>query len=363
MNQVLKDLQRTAKRALIKIVPLEQAFPNLEKTNLQIPETIFTPEVENMRFIDEAKYLHSSKHSTPLAYTTILKGVFYCPRYNVVLTRDRKVISESFTPQKLPEEFKLSWLFRRNIQEVSGYCTIFNQLSNNYYHYLIDNAPRFYLACQHEIIRENQAQVYLLQTTDLVNDFFLSKMIPKNVTSLRLQEEKLFYIENLVFATFVTRNASGFMPSKFREAIYSRFLPKRASSCKNRIFVSRAKAPLGRHIANENELMTMLEEFGFQKYLLEDMSISQQIELFYDAEIVVAPHGAGLTNLLFCGRKIKVLELFQRSLVTPHYYFLSKSMGHDYYWWCSTDLDSNHYSSFEADLAKIKKMIERIISG
>ena len=33
---------------------------------------------------------------------------------------------------------------------------------------------------------------------------------------------------------------------------------------------------------------------------LEEMSLSAQIELFSEAEAVVAPHGAGLTNLIWC---------------------------------------------------------------
>ena len=39
------------------------------------------------------------------------------------------------------------------------------------------------------------------------------------------------------------------------------------------------------------------------------MSVSEQIALFYDAECVIAPHGAGLVNIAFCRQGTKVVEI------------------------------------------------------
>lgn len=80
-----------------------------------------------------------------------------------------------------------------------------------------------------------------------------------------------------------------------------------------------ANLPLGakitgtnrRKIANHQELVAALQDrFGsrFRNLVLEELSISQQIQLFYHANIVIGQHGAGLNNLLWMqeGRKMLV---------------------------------------------------------
>ena len=47
----------------------------------------------------------------------------------------------------------------------------------------------------------------------------------------------------------------------------------------------------------------------FKIYVLEEMSYIEQVKLFAQAKAIVAPHGAGLTNLIFAENPI-ILELF-----------------------------------------------------
>jgi capsular polysaccharide biosynthesis protein len=39
------------------------------------------------------------------------------------------------------------------------------------------------------------------------------------------------------------------------------------------------------------------------------LSLSQQVEAFSNAEIILGPHGAGLTNIMFCNPGTKVIEI------------------------------------------------------
>ena len=48
---------------------------------------------------------------------------------------------------------------------------------------------------------------------------------------------------------------------------------------------------------------------GWETVTLEDLSIKEQVKTFAEATHIVAPHGAGLTNLLWCRPKTKVYEL------------------------------------------------------
>ncbi|MCS5697553.1 glycosyltransferase family 61 protein [Cyanobium sp. FGCU-52] len=85
-------------------------------------------------------------------------------------------------------------------------------------------------------------------------------------------------------------------------------VPRDSGLLPRRLYLSRGGAPT-RRVANEDEVLALLEPHGFVAVRCEQLSLSEQIALFRDATHIVAPHGAGLTNLLHA-RGGCVLELF-----------------------------------------------------
>jgi hypothetical protein len=92
-----------------------------------------------------------------------------------------------------------------------------------------------------------------------------------------------------------------------------------------RVYVSRADADR-RRVTNEREVRELLAEYGFEPYRLAEMSVAENVALFAGAECVVAPHGAGLTNLLFAD-DASVVEL-ARSSYSSTYFVLAQCAGH-----------------------------------
>ena len=80
-----------------------------------------------------------------------------------------------------------------------------------------------------------------------------------------------------------------------------------------RLYISRKKVRR-RHLTNEAELLSLFAQFGYQTVHLENWSLVQQIQRFQQTSHVVAPHGAGLTNILFLPQQAKILEI--RPLLT-----------------------------------------------
>jgi len=74
------------------------------------------------------------------------------------------------------------------------------------------------------------------------------------------------------------------------------------------VYVSREGSET-RRVTNEKDLVAVLEQRGFRTCRLEEMSVSEQVRLFSAAKVVVAPHGAGLSNLAFA-ESPTVVELF-----------------------------------------------------
>ena len=47
----------------------------------------------------------------------------------------------------------------------------------------------------------------------------------------------------------------------------------------------------------------------FKNIILEDLSFSDQITYFNNAKFIIAQHGAGLFNLVFCKENTSILEI------------------------------------------------------
>src|SRR5690606_38318545 len=65
------------------------------------------------------------------------------------------------------------------------------------------------------------------------------------------------------------------------------------------IYIRRSRSSC-RRIANEREIQCVLDEFGFATVFLESLTFDQQIQLLRGARKVLSPHGAGLSNIVFC---------------------------------------------------------------
>ena len=95
-----------------------------------------------------------------------------------------------------------------------------------------------------------------------------------------------------------------------------------------RVFISRKDAGL-RGMINEDEIFALFEPYGFKRYCLQDRPVIEQIALFHGAEIVVAAHGASLTNLIFSQPNTTIIEIFQeRSDCTFYYYSQLLKLNH-----------------------------------
>lgn len=98
-----------------------------------------------------------------------------------------------------------------------------------------------------------------------------------------------------------------------------------------RIYISRNRSSY-RHVLNEAEVTTFLEKLGFINIALESIPVAEQALLFASAKVVVAPHGAGMTNTVFCQPGTKVIEFFSPKYVNVCYWSLANQIGLDYYY-------------------------------
>ncbi|OWY67141.1 capsular biosynthesis protein [cyanobacterium TDX16] len=130
-----------------------------------------------------------------------------------------------------------------------------------------------------------------------------------------------------------------------------------------RIYISRPKSA-GRNIINEEDVMAILAPLGFIAYTMEELSFVDEIKLFSQAEIVIAPHGAGLTNIIFASQKLIVIDLFG-SFGTPCFFALAQALGF-YYGCLGEGFDPKNktgkYKGITVDIAKLQVLLQEMLN-
>jgi hypothetical protein len=120
-------------------------------------------------------------------------------------------------------------------------------------------------------------------------------------------------------------------------------IPRHSIQPSNRsriLYLGRRSAAVGA-VSNEEDLVARLfARFPtFRRIYLEDMSLSQQIVAFRGAGLIIAPHGDGLNNILFCHPGTGVIEIHQPESNT-RYWHVSAMQGLRYLAYVPSSYDS-----------------------
>lgn len=90
----------------------------------------------------------------------------------------------------------------------------------------------------------------------------------------------------------------GFTDPKAAKDLYQKAWPKR-SPLKTKIVIERLETSIER-CTNQDAFIEHFRKAGFQVVSPESLSFSEQVELFYDADVIVGISGAAFANLVFC---------------------------------------------------------------
>ena len=77
-----------------------------------------------------------------------------------------------------------------------------------------------------------------------------------------------------------------------------------------KIFIDRSESE-NKHcqLINNDQIKKYLLKKGFKSIKVGKLDFLNQIALFNNAKIIIGPHGAAFTNLIFCKKKTKVIEI------------------------------------------------------
>lgn len=178
---------------------------------------------------------------------------------------------------------------------------------HNYGHFLIDCLPAL-LAVQRAGALERfpaLAPPLLAWQTEL-----LALLLGGEAPMPTVVDAPIVRLGQAVFATPMDHflHAPGPPLDAVRERILAAAAIPADATAPRRIYVSRLGS-LKRELVNEAELESALEARGFTIVRPETLSVRDQIALFHRAEVVAAPAGAALANVLFCRPGTRVFEI------------------------------------------------------
>ena len=109
----------------------------------------------------------------------------------------------------------------------------------------------------------------------------------------------------------------------FLRSSFSRFFQPPTTE---KVFLSRPDE-YGRRLLNERKVWAMLEALGYQKIDPALLSIEEQVGLFSRVAEIVAVHGSGLANIVFCRGDAKVVEIFPANHIGSAFYAVASRVG------------------------------------
>jgi capsular polysaccharide biosynthesis protein len=186
--------------------------------------------------------------------------------------------------------------------------------ARNHYHWLLDILPRY------EVARRSGLDWDCVIAADMtpVHRACFQRLDIDTGTLIAPRYGKQFVLREAIVGNFPSLRYS---PSPFAVG----FVRELFSDCMqtdqdlpSRIYISRRKCAW-RRIRNEAEVEQMLSDLGFKSVALEQLAFEEQVRLFANADLIVAPHGAGLANCAFCRPGTRLVEVFGKDY-TPGFF-------------------------------------------
>lgn len=146
-----------------------------------------------------------------------------------------------------------------------------------------------------------------------------------------------------------------------RDACKHLMQPVNQSACK-RIYVRRSSGL--RKLVNDQQISEMLTKAGFTVIAPEELSFSEQVRLFSQAELVIGATGAAMANLMFCPPGSRVHVLMAQHKDMPYWYWqrLADCIGINLTYGLG-EVCAGHDKGFHADFTVDINHIDKVLSS
>ncbi|MBX2932308.1 MAG: glycosyltransferase family 61 protein [Chitinophagaceae bacterium] len=268
----------------------------------------------------------------------------------VILHKKNTVLLEStFFQREYLNKLKIVKLLIKNIfiqpkEEVHNIIPLMNRLCNNYFHWTAESLTRIALLTQHNpsvkekftILINHDAPKFVEESLELIIQWpkekikrYSDKKITKAFNCLQISYPTVRNQHTLryyAYPAYIFQILSTLATENLQHLSHEEELPKK--------FIISRKYAGSRHLINEEILLEHFPNLNLQIIYLEKLPFITQVKLFNNAQLIIAPHGAGLTNLTYCRDTAVVYEIYpigRNFNQNSSFYQISKSINLPYH--------------------------------
>ncbi|MBD2775943.1 glycosyltransferase family 61 protein [Iningainema tapete] len=302
-----------------------------------------------VNLIDNDLFLFADelKKSTEETRLLTLRNVRISPEglifkdFNIFKESYSKDYIYSFSLDILKKDIKSllkNYFLRKSITlQEDDYLWITDEQSYNYFHWLLDVVPRLVAA-----LKKIEKPKIILPYHYKNIRFMAESLEAFPLSNLIFMSQNVVYnLNKLIIPTHIASSGdyNDRLVKQVREIYRNYYCDKLNVSLGDKIYISRAKARM-RKIINEEELIALLKQHGFEIIIAENYSFAEQVSIAFHAKYLISSHGAGLTNMLFMEAGSSVLELRKAGDKYNNCYFsLASALDLKYYYQkCKSEL-------------------------
>ena len=261
---------------------------NKIKNDKSLSSLFFNANFSNLSI--NCNILKSSFYSDSFYYFPITENN---ETFSSLFNRDLNNISH-FYSKNFFDNFKSNKNSLKNFKEV---FILGSNAGNNYYSNLLQFLPRIFFNKKTNLkiaIHRNSSNKY-------------RKFIGSILKSLNVEFTFLFLDDD--FYHFIDSDFPQFLSLNDSIKILKEFInPKTGIELSKKIYVTREDSNY-RKVINEGDVVTLLREKGYRVINPQLYEIEEQIEIFSNAEKIIAPHGSNLANIIFCKPGTEIFEI------------------------------------------------------
>tara|TARA_B100001057_G_scaffold258990_1_gene259176 strand:+ start:1546 stop:2655 length:1110 start_codon:yes stop_codon:yes gene_type:complete len=190
---------------------------------------------------------------------------------------------------------------------------------NNYFHFLFDIVPKIILIQQANLLKEIDF-FYLPSNLNWQYKILLTfgitrKKILDSNKFRHIEADKIYAVEHPWYTKGKVQEEINNIPSWIIFSLRKKFL-KNYKKQKNvkKIFIDRSDSIFNHcKLVNNEEIKDFLFKNNFKSYQVSKLDFFEQISLFHNAKVIIGPHGAAFTNIIFSKPGLRLIELIPKN--------------------------------------------------
>jgi len=251
--------------------------------------------------------------------------------------------------------------------------TVFSMIQgasgNNYFHFLFDIITRLKL-CEEKYPLDNIDYFYvpgtynwqkkILKIFGIENDRLINSQINRHI-----EADKILAVDHPWYYKGNIHDEVKNLPSWIILWLRNKFINMATKfNCNDKIFIDRSESQFKHcQFQNNKEIITFLNSKGFTSYKIGQLDFFEQIYLFNNAKIIIGPHGAAFSNIIFCKPKTNIIEILPETHLSKKCVRLSKilNLNHNRITTPEVKSSEKELGDIKFEIRKMNEIIEKII--